>query len=184
LWKGRFRFRSRPLNVSRGFLKVRNALSQGYVHRRILAFLVAVEFLLFLVFYSREIAWCLPLGYDQAEYLTQTYLLQEQALWQGPGKLWNNLWSSGHATGVGLPIEGAITGVLFGGTRLPQLFVLFFAFILSQLFAFYVAHAVCRRREYGYIAVGFILCQPTAWFRAGGLFDFRIDFFRSCAFSV
>jgi hypothetical protein len=169
---------------SRGFLKVQNALSQGAVHRRVLALLVAVEFLLFLVFYSREIAWYPPLSFDQTQYLTQAYQLQEQALWQGPHNLWNNLWSSGHATGVGLPIEGAITGLLFGGTRLPQLFVLFFVFVLSQLFAFYTAHAVWRRREYGYIIVGLILCQTTAWFQAGGLFDFRIDFFAYCFYGI
>jgi hypothetical protein len=169
---------------SRGFLKVRNALSQGYVHRRVLAFLVAVEFLLFLVFYSREIAWYPPLSFDQTQYLTQAYQLQEQALWQGPGKLWNNLWSSGHSTGLGLPIEGAITGLLFGGTRLPPLCVLFFAFVVAQLFAFYTAHAVWRKREYGYMIVGLILCQTTAWFQAGGLFDFRIDFFAYCFYGI
>jgi hypothetical protein len=169
---------------SSGFLKVRNVLRQDLVHRRVLALLVAIELLLFLVFYHREIAWYPPLSFDQTQYLTQAYQLQEQALWQGPNKLWNNLWSSGHATGLGLPIEGAITGLLFGGTRLPQLFVLFFAFVLAQLFAFYTAHTVWRRREYGYMMVGLILCQTTAWFWAGGLFDFRIDFFAYCFYGI
>jgi hypothetical protein len=169
---------------SSGFLKVRNLLSQGPVHRRVLGSVLALQLLLFVVFYTREIAWYPPLTFDQTEYLTETYQLQEQALWQGAHKLWNNLWSSGHATGLGLPIEGAISGLLIGGTRLPQLCVLFFAFVLLQVFAFGAAHAVWRRREYGYMVVGLILCQTTAWFWAGGLFDFRIDFFAYCFYGI
>lgn len=169
---------------SRGFLKVRNVLGVGYVHQRVLAFLVALELLLFLVFYTREIAWYPPLSFDQTQYLTEAYRLQEQVLWQGPGKFWSNLWSSAHPTGVGLPIEGAISGILFGGVRLPQLGVLFFAFVLLQLFAFATAHAVWRRIGFGYMIVGLILCQTTAWFWAGGLFDFRIDFFAYCFYGI
>ncbi|HYY27473.1 MAG TPA: hypothetical protein VE860_06005 [Chthoniobacterales bacterium] len=165
-------------------MNVRNVLSQDYVHRRVLSFLVALELLLFLVFYNREIAWYAPLSFDQTEYLTETYQLQEQVLWQGPGKLWTNLWSSGHSTGLGLPIEGAISGLLLGGVRLPQLCVLFFAFVLLQLLAFATARAVCRRTGYGYMAVGLILCQTAAWFWAGGLFDFRIDFFAYCFYGI
>jgi hypothetical protein len=61
---------------------------------------------------------------------------------------------------------------------------LFFTFVLLQLFAFPTAHAVCRRTEYGYMIVGLVLCQTTAWFWAGGLFDFRIDFCAYCFYGI
>ncbi len=169
---------------SRSFLKVRNLLSVSYLHRIVLALLVALELLLFLVFYNREIAWYPPLGFDQTEYLTEAYQLQEQEFWQGPGKIWKNLWTNTHPTGVGLPIEGAISGILLGGVRLPQLGVLFVAFVLLQLFAFTTAKALWRRTGYGYMIVGLILCQTTAWFWAGGLFDFRMDFFAYCFYGI
>jgi hypothetical protein len=97
---------------SRGFLNVRDVLSDSYIHRKVLALLVAVELLLFLVFNTREIAWYPPLSFDQTQYLTEAYGLQEQVLWHGPGKLWSDLLRTGQPTGVGLPIEGAISGLL------------------------------------------------------------------------
>jgi len=168
----------------RGFVNVLKFLSDGHVHRRVLVVLVALELLLFLVFYTREIAWYPPLSFDQTGYLTQAYQLQERLLWEGPSAFWRILWSSDHPTGVALPIEGAISGLLVGGTRLPELFVLFFAFVLLQIFAFVTAHAVWRRRGYGYMMVGLILSQTTAWFWAGGLFDFRMDFFAYCFYGI
>jgi hypothetical protein len=165
-------------------LKALNIPTKGHIHRSVLAVLVVFEFLLFLVFYNREIAWYPPQNTDQAWYLTETYQLQERVLWQGLGKFWSVLWSRGHATGLALPIEGAVSGLLFGGVRLPQLSVLFFAFVLLQILAFVTAHAVCRRIRYGYMIVGLILCETTAWFWAGGLFDFRIDFFAYCFYGI
>ncbi len=172
------------LMFSRGFVKVLKVLNDGHVHRRVLVVLVALELVLFLVFYTREIAWYPPLRFDQTGYLTEAYRIQERLLWQGPSAFWRILWSSGHPTGVALPIEGAISGLLVGGTRLPELCVLFFAFVLLQIFAFVTAHAVWRRRGYGYMIVGLILCQTTAWFWAGGLFDFRMDFFAYCFYGI
>jgi hypothetical protein len=169
---------------SRGFLKGLKVLSNGHFHRRVLALLVALELLLFLVFCTREIAWYPPQSFDQAGYLTEAYRLQERLLWQGASKFWSILWSSGHPNGVALPIEGAISGLLFGGVRLPQLGVLFLAFVLLQIFAFVTAQAIWRRSGYGYMIAGLILCQTTAWFWAGGLFDFRIDFFAYCFYGI
>ncbi len=158
--------------------------SKGDVHQRVLLALVAFELLLFVVVYSREIAWYPPLNYDQAAFLSESYHAQELTLSQGLSGLWRAFWSGGHPSGVAMPIEGAVFGVLFGGTRLPQLFVLFLAFSMLQIIGFSVAHAVWRRREYGYLFVGLILCQITAWFWAGGLFDFRMDFFAYCFYGI
>ena len=92
---------------------------------------------------------------------------------------------SGHAAGVLFPIEGALAGIIIGGTRLPQLVVLFLGFCALQVTAFTVARTIWKRRLYGYIALGLILSQITLWFwEGGGLFDFRMDFLAYCLYGI
>ncbi len=153
--------------------------------RVVLLILFILEALLFSSFYTREVAWYPPDNFDQASYLLETYRLQERILTHGLGQVWKALWSHGHAAGVLFPIEGALAGIVIGGTRLPQLSVLFFGFCGVQIAAFSTARAVWERRVYGYIALGLILSQITLWFwEGGGLFDFRIDFLAYCLYGI
>ncbi len=153
--------------------------------RTVLLILIVLEALLFSSFFMREVAWYPPDNFDQASYLIETYRLQERVLTSGLGQVWKSLWSSGHAAGVLFPIEGALAGIIIGGTRLPQLSVLFLGFCGLQVVAFTTAKAVWERRVFGYIALGLILSQITLWFwEGGGLFDFRMDFLAYCLYGV
>jgi hypothetical protein len=152
--------------------------------RRLLFILIALEALVFYNFYSREVAWYPPLNFDQAAYLFRAYDLERRVFSNGLGVLSNALWSRDNSSGLLLPLEGAFSGLLIGGTRLPQLLILFIAFSALQVFAFSTAQAVWDRRAYGYIVLGLILCQTTAWFYAGGLFDFRMDFVAYCLYGI
>jgi hypothetical protein len=152
--------------------------------QRVLLVLIAVEALLFCNFCSREIAWYAPQNFDQTYFLTEAYKLEDRVFSKGIGELWKALWIRGHASGLLLPIEGALSGLVFGGSRLPQLCVLFIAFSTLQIVAFGTAGAVSDRRAYGYMVLGLILCQRTAWFWAGGLFDFRLDFVAYCLYGI
>ena len=153
--------------------------------RTVLLILMLLEALLFSSFYMREVAWYPPDNFDQASYLIETYRLQERILTHGLGQVWKALWSSGHAAGVLFPIEGAMAGIIIGGTRFPQLCVLFFGFCGLQVAAFTTAKAVWERRIYRYIALGLILSQITLWFwQGGGLFDFRMDFLAYCLYGI
>jgi len=145
---------------------------------------IVVEALLFFSFYTREIAWYPPLKWDQSVYLTETYRLQEKIFANGLSELWHAMWSAGHPSGLLLAIEGALSGLLLGGTRWPQLFVNFIAFVALQAIAFKTGQAVWSRRAYGYAALGLILCQATLWLPIGGLFDFRMDFLAYCLYGV
>ncbi len=142
----------------------------------ILLILIALEALLFYTFYAREVAPYPPQYYDQGDYLSQAYILQESIHANGFRELWRELSGNNHASSLALPIEGALFGVILGGTRLPQLCVLFAAFCALQVFAFATARKTWGHRRYGYVLLGLILCQSTLWYWAGGLFDFRIDF--------
>jgi len=158
--------------------------TNGSFDRRVLLILIAIEAVVFCNFFFREIAWYPPQNFDQTYFLTEAYQLEDRVFSKGIGELWKALWRKGNPSGVLLPIEGAFSGLLFGGTRLPQLCILFIAFSTLQLVAFATARAVWNRRAYGYMVLGLILCQTTAWFWAGGLFDFRLDFVAYCLYGI
>jgi hypothetical protein len=159
--------------------------NNDFFDRKILLMVLAIEALLYCSFYTREVAWYPPDNFDQASYLMETYRLQEQILTHDLGQVWKFFSSSAHANGVLFPIEGALSGIILGGTRLPELCVLFIAFCALQVAAFTAARIVWKSRVYGYIALGLILSQGTLWFQlGGGLFDFRMDFLAYCFYSV
>jgi hypothetical protein len=158
--------------------------NNGYFDRRLLLAFIALEAVVFCNFFFREIAWYPPQNFDQTAFLTEAYQLEERVLSKGVSELWKALWSKGNPSGLLLPIEGAFSGLIVGGTRLPQLCILFIAFATLQLVTFATARSVWKRRAYGYLALGLILCQTTAWFWAGGLFDFRLDFVAYCLYGI
>jgi hypothetical protein len=125
-----------------------------------------------------------PLNSDQAVILSEAYQLEERVFSKGIGELWKALWRKGSPNGLLLPIEGAFAGLMFGGTRLAELSLNFIAFGALQLVAFAWARAIWNHRAYGYMVLGLILCQTTAWFWAGGLFDFRFDFVAYCLYGI
>lgn len=151
---------------------------------KILGIVLAFEALLLWSFYCREIAWYPPLHSDQLAYLEEAYRLRERILEHGLGDLLRVSWYKGHVSGLLLPIEGALSGLLLGGTRWPQLAVNFVFFSALQVFAFYTARNVWERRVFGYALLGLILCQATAWLPFGGMFDFRMDFSAYCLYGI
>src|SRR5215467_10882683 len=109
--------------------------NNGSFDRKILLVVIAFEALLYYNFYTREVAWYPPDNFDQAGYLTETYRLQESILAHGPDQVWKYLSNRSHSGGVLFPIEGALSGIILGGARFPQLCVLFFAFCAFQVAA-------------------------------------------------
>jgi len=122
--------------------------------RTVLLGLIVLEALLFYSFYTREVAWYPPDNFDQASYLIETYDLQERIFTHGLGQVWKSFWSRGHAATALFPIEGALAGIFIGGTRLPQLCVLFLGFCGLQIAVFTAARTIWERRLYGYVALG------------------------------
>src|SRR5271166_5464364 len=102
--------------------------TNGSFDRKVLLILIAIEAVVFCNFFFREIAWYPPQNFDQTYFLTEAYQLEGRVFSKGIGELWKALWRKGNPSGVLLPIEGALSGLVFGGTRLPQLCILFIAF--------------------------------------------------------
>ena len=97
----------------------------GHFDRWILGLVLAFEALLCSSFYSREIARYPPSGFDQTTFLIEAYHLEENILSHGLGDVWKAVRSKGHPSGLLLPIEGALSGLVLGGARWPQLAVNF-----------------------------------------------------------
>jgi hypothetical protein len=154
------------------------------VDRRVLFLIFAVQALLCYNFYHREIANYAPSYYDQTAFLNEAYSLQEKILTNGFPELWNAVWSPQHFSGLALPIEGALSGLLLPGARLPQLALAFVMFCTLQFVTFSTAKKIWKSSAYGYMALGLILCQVSPWNGAGGLFDFRLDFFAYCLYGI
>jgi hypothetical protein len=146
--------------------------------------LIAVQAFFCYNFYSREIAWYPPGNFDQCYYLATAYEVTHNTHANGLLELARAVASRFHFTGMALPIEGAISGLILGGARLPELFVLFLAYCAVQIVGFITARKLWGGREYGYIMLGLILCQTTPWYWSGGLFDFRLDFMIYCLYGI
>ena len=142
--------------------------TNGHFDRWILGVVLAFQALVCCSFYSREIAWYPPLNFDQTTFLAETYHLEERILGHGWGEIWKVVRSKDHASGLLLPIEGALSGLVVGGARWPQLVVNFVLFGALQIFAFYTARKVWGRRAYGYAVAGlFSFDVISGWLNAG-----------------
>ena len=150
----------------------------------VLFLLIAAEAVLCYSFYVREIAWYPPSNFDQTGYLATAYYVEENIRAKGFVELVRAIGCGGHQTGLALPIEGALSALFFGGARLPQLLVIFLGFCALQIVAFATARSTWGSRAYGYMLLGLILCQITAWYWAGGLFDFTYDFIAYCLYGI
>jgi hypothetical protein len=152
----------------------------------LLILLFVIQGVVFRRFYLREIAWCVPANFDQGGNLFRSYEAQEYVLKHGilslPGLFWDS--ATKLPRGCALQFEGALTALIIGGARFPRLLFNLLVFLAWQAFAFATAKRIGSSLAFGMAIVGLILCQHTVWFWAGGLFDFRIDFFACCVYGM
>ena len=149
-----------------------------------LLFLIALQALLFCQYGHREIDWAYPSSFDQATYLEASYSLQREALSQGLLNGVAKFWGAGRPNGIMLPIQGMLVQFFFGSNRLALLSLNFGYFALLQVVFFSTARALTGQATFGWLAVGLLLSLHSAFFWAGGLFDFRIDFIASCLYGI
>src|SRR5579864_8771792 len=127
-------------------------IQRKHFDRNFLIVLVCVQALMASAFYFRELASYPPRYWDQTNFLQQAYHLEENVLRWGPYELLKAFWDRhGDVNGLLLPIEGAISGIVFGGTRFPQLLVNFVFFVALQVFAFNTGKRTFGNRAYGYL---------------------------------
>lgn len=147
----------------------------------VLLLLFAIEAMVFLHYARREILWHQPEFYDQAMYLIRSYQI-EDSLRAGD---WHGVFEGlTRQIDSALPLEGAGLALIFGGSRVPRLFVNLMLLCLAQLMVFITLRSLTGRSLYGFAAIGLLLSQAFLFQPAGGVFDFRFDFAAACLFGV
>jgi hypothetical protein len=145
--------------------------------------LLSLEFLFFCRFAEREIIWAYPNHHDQLGFLFGTYDLYADFLNSGFGA-WRRYLTNPTPQGILFPVQGFFLCLLFGATRLTCLGVNFILFGALQACLMYALRCLTGNIWFGFVGVGLLLSQISAFFFAGGLFDYRIDFSAYCLYGI
>jgi hypothetical protein len=145
--------------------------------------LLLLEFLFFRGYAEREVVWAYPNNHDQAAYLFHTYDLYTDHLSNGVGA-WIRYLKTPSPHGILFPVQGLFLRLLFGATRMACLGVNFICFVVLQAFLLHTVRWLTQNVWLGFVGVGLLLSQVSAFFWAGGLFDYRIDFSAYCLYGI
>jgi len=146
--------------------------------------LIVCEWGLFRQFAQREITWAYPANYDQVQYLSQSYRTYQQMLDQGVGP---GLWYALDMTvpqGMLIHPQAALLFFVVGPSRLGALTLNFLYFAALQVVLVGTLRWLTRSWAVPALGLGLLLTAATAWYWAGGLMDFRLDFIAFCLFGI
>lgn len=160
-----------------------NSLPNSSLAYVLLGVLLLLEFLLFIGYAEREIVWAYPNNHDQAEYLFHTYSLYTDHLSNGVGA-WIKYLKTPPPQGILFPVQGFLLCLVFGATRIACLGLNFVLFAVLQAFLLDTVRRLTQDIWLGFVGVGLLLSQVSAFFWAGGLFDYRIDFSAYCLYGI
>ncbi|MBP3959662.1 hypothetical protein J8F10_30825 [Gemmata sp. G18] len=146
--------------------------------------LVAIEVATFVSYARREIAWAFPGYYDQTAYITQAYGIVHDASNRELFPAIRSYLAAPHATGILLPIQGAIHCVILGHDRVSVLSVNFAHFVLFQCALVATILWLTRNWPLALAGFGLTLTLKTVFLPAGSAFDFRMDFSAFCLYGV
>lgn len=146
-----------------------------------IVFVFVAELLLFYSYAVRITEMSYPVAFDQISYMNQSYSLYENIISKNYGEIVDFIVSQ--PTGFLYQIMGMIMLFLFGNSRVALLFVNLFGFILVQAAGGYMLWKLSESFKCTLIFEGLFLMAKSAFFWAGDLLDFRIDFFASCMYT-
>lgn len=132
---------------------------------------------------ERTVAPYYPRGFDQVQYLTESYRTHETLRDLGLVRGLGQAMAEPRAQGWLLQLEAAVLFWLTGPGRLPALDL-----NLAHLLLFLGISTVCLRRRFGPAAalafLGLTLSARAVTAPIGGPFDFRLDFATMCAWGA
>jgi hypothetical protein len=131
-----------------------------------------------------EVAWAYPGNYDQTVYLTQSYDTYERMRAGGAYDGLKHGYYLRTPTGALLHLQAAVLFFLLGPSRLSALTLNFLYFALLQLALAGTLRWLTRRWSAALLGVGLLLTALAPFVEAGGVLDFRLDFFAFCLFGV
>jgi hypothetical protein len=140
-----------------------------------------------IVFYIQvaiNVAPFYPPSWDQAGYLVNAYDLVATMRDFGIGSGLRESLTSGGPNGVLFPLQGALLSLFLGMGRAGVLTVNLVLFLLLQLLVFWLVKWKTHRNSDAWLSVALVLLVNSPFLYAGGIFDFRIDFFALCAMGI
>jgi hypothetical protein len=150
----------------------------------LLAFILLLQWMLFLEFIRREILWSYPTAFDQGVYLSSAYDSYERFLAKGPLEgLWHVI-TIHRPTGVMLDTQAAVLFLFLGPSRHSALTLNFLYFAAFQLVLAYTLFWLTGRFAFAFIAIGLLLSVSSPFYVTGGLADFRMDLIASCLYGI
>ena len=146
----------------------------------LVAGLLVVETAVFYWTFMHNVAPFYPINSDQTSYYLDTYRI----IANGWPAVVDELFFGRHATGIGLTVQGAILGLLFGANRAVIGSLNLAYFLVLQLVLFSVIFARTRSLNLSWLGIAFLISFQTIFNAAGGIYDFRIDFCALCLYGI
>ena len=146
----------------------------------LIAGLLVVETAVFYWTFMHNVAPFYPINSDQTSYYLDTYRI----IANGWPAVVDEFIFGRHATGVGLTVQGAILGLLFGANRAVIASLNLAYFLVLQLVLFSVIFARTRSLHLSWLGIAFLISCQTIFNAAGGIYDFRIDFCALCLYGI
>jgi hypothetical protein len=149
-----------------------------------LLILMTIESIVFYVQVAINVAPFYPPNHDQTGHLIKAYDMVTTMRDFGIGAGLKGLVTPYGPHGAIFPLQGALLSLFLGVGRAGVLTVNLVLFLLLQLVMFWLVKWKTRRESDAWLSVALVLLLQSPFFFAGGIFDFRIDFFALCAFGI
>jgi hypothetical protein len=152
-------------------------------HLVLLLALCVVEAIVFFWIVLNRVTANFPIGFDQLSYFAYTYDLIARAMSCGWIVLIDEFLQPRQSNGVGLTVQGALLGLLFGSNRTALLSLNLIYFLAAQVILFQTVRGQTKNIECAWMAVALFTGCSTI-FHAGGIYDFMIDFSAMCLYGI
>ena len=146
--------------------------------------ILALECVFFYSQVALQIAPFYPSRYDQLGYYIETFTLLDRFQTKGWVAFFEYLKTVGGPTGLTFAPQGAVVAIVGGGTRTAALSLNLIYFFALQLIVFQTVRARTHDRSLAWVAIGILLACSTIFQRAGGIYDYRIDFAALCLYGI
>lgn len=149
----------------------------------LLVILGAAEVIAFYMHVHFNVAPFYPSAFDQLSYYLEAYDLADKVRAYGVAELLKALFQSGNATGTTFAFQGALISLIACASRTTFLTINVIYLLAAQLTVFLTVRSLSKS-AFGWTALALLTSTSTLFNRAGGLYDYRIDFTAMCLYGI
>ncbi|VBB42016.1 membrane hypothetical protein [uncultured Desulfatiglans sp.] len=143
-----------------------------------------VQYYLFKSYVLREVSWAYPTWADQAQYLASAYRVYNTMLNSSFLDALISEFLRPKPNGSLIEIEGAVSFVLGGPTRLSALSINFIHLIFMQFVTIITFYKLTKSPLISLICIGILMSISAIYIMPGAMYDYRIDFMSFCLYAT